>query len=165
MKEYPERLYRVMFDGYISLYFNLHAKSIKDKTRKPYGIIHMIPPFNGQEWTLKNYESEVEAILKGENTCPYTMYSLNEIDIFLSNTHTGCWTEYLDKAIEISKERYKKYHPTGKAYDVVRYWDDCDRTVLNKEPLTYQEAKELYEQEFRSARYGSLYSWAVEIHK
>ena len=63
------------------------------------------------------------------------------------------------------KQLGERENPTGKAYDVVRYWDDCDRTVLNKEPLTYQGAKELYEQEFRSARYGSLYSWTVEIHK
>lgn len=50
-------------------------------------------------------------------------------------------------------------------YDVVRYWDDCDRKVLNSKPLTKQEASELYKQEFRPARYGSLYSWAIEIHK
>ena len=168
MKEYPERLYRVEYNGQILLYFRLHAKSIEDKTRKPYGIVRMILPFNGQEWTLKDYESEVKAILKGENTCVYSTYSLEDLEIFLNRTNTDYsdyWTEDLDKAIEVTKERYKKHHPTGKAYDVVRYWDDCDRTVLNKEPLTYQEAKELYKQEHRPARHGSLYSWAIEIHK
>lgn len=166
MNKYPERLYRVMFDGQLTLYFHLHAKSIKDETRKPYGIISMTSPFNGQEWTLKDYEAEVKAILSGEKkVCSYSTYSLDEIDRLLSNSDIDYWTDDLDKAIELSKERYKKYHPTGKAYDVVRYWDDCDRTVLNKEPLTYQEAKELYKQEHRPARYGSLYSWAIEIHE
>lgn len=170
MNKYPERLYRVMFDGQLRLYFRLYAKSIKDETRKPYGIISMIRPFNGQEWTLKDYESEVKAILSGEKkVCSYSTFSLDELNSLLTKKDIDyCidyWTDDLDKAIEISKEHYKKYHPTGKAYDVVRYWDDCDRTVLNKEPLTYQEAEELYKQEHRTARYGSLYSWAIEIHK
>ena len=50
-------------------------------------------------------------------------------------------------------------------YDVVRYWDDCDRTVLNLKPLPYDKAVELYLRESRPARYGSLYSWAIELHK
>lgn len=166
MKEYPERLYRVEYSGQILLFFRLHAKGIEDKTRKPYGIVYMIQPFKGQEWTLTDYEAEVKAILSGEKkVCPYSTFSLDELNSFLTKIDTDYWTEDLDTAIEVSKERYKKYHPTGKAYDVVRYWDDCDRTVLNKEPLTYQEAKELYKQEHRPTRYGSLYSWAIEIHK
>ena len=166
MKEYPERLYRVEYSGQILLFFRLHAKSIEDKTRKPYGIVYMIQPFNGQEWTSIDYEVEVKAILSGEKkVCPYSTFSLDELNRFLTKIDTDYWTEDLDTAIEVSKERYKKHHPTGKAYDVVRYWDDCDRTILNKEPLTYQEAKELYKQEHRPARYGSLYSWAIEIHK
>lgn len=166
MKEYPERLYRIMFDGQILLYFRLHAKSIEDETRKPYGIVRMIHPFNGLEWALEDYGAEIVEILSGvKKDFTYSTYSLSEIDRLLSNSEIDYWTEDLDKAIELSKERYKKHHPTGKSYDVVRYWDDCDRTVLNKEPLTYQEAKKLYKQEHRPARYGSLYSWAIEKHK
>lgn len=166
MKEYPERLYRVEYNGQILLYFRLHAKCIKDETRKPYGIVGMIPPFKGQEWELKDYEAEIKEILSGEvKYYAYPTFSLDELNSFLTKIDTDYWTEDFGKAVELSKERYKKHHPTGKAYDVVRYWDDCDRTILNKEPLTYQEAKELYKQEHRPARYGSLYSWAIEIHK
>ena len=74
------------------------------------------------------------------------------------------WTLNLDDAIKVSKERYIIHHPHGKAYDVVSYWDDCDRKVLNSEPLLYSEAQELLKICNIKKRYGSLYYYGVEIH-
>ena len=138
-----------------------------DNEFTPYGIIRMIEPFKGQEWTLTDYEPEVEEILNGKKSCVYSSFSLEGINKKLSgsNDDTDYWTEDIDKAIEISIERYKKYHPTGKAYDVVSYWDDCDRQVVNQKPLIYQEACELCNQKRSTLRSGSLYYYGVEIHR
>lgn len=172
MNEYPERIYCVIYNGAITLYLRLDPQKVKnnidvDNEFTPYGVIRMIEPFKGQEWTLTDYESEVEEILNGKKSCTYSLLSLKKINMRLSGQKniTGFWTVDLDKAIEISKERYKKYHPTGESYDVVSYWDDCDRRVVNPKPLVYQEACELCNQKRSTLRSGSLYYYGVEIHR
>lgn len=133
----------------------------------PYAYIRMLDCKRGEKWNLCDYQNEIDECLNDKYKSGYTLLSKEYVASKLNLGHEFGTIFTLDerKAIAISKANWERRNPTGEAYDVVRYWDDCDRTILNKEPLTYQEAKELYEQEHRTARYGSLYSWAIEIHK
>lgn len=167
MLKYPERIYNVHYDGHIILYLRHKHESVcdnKNNTQMPYAFIGITEAFKGQEWTLKDYESEIKEMLSEK--CPYSTFSLYELDKHLSDTdNIDYWTEDFDKAVKVSKERYQKYHPTGKSYDVVSYWDDCDRHVLNSEPLSYQDAKELCKKKLSTRQHGSLYHYTVEIHR
>lgn len=112
---------------------------------------------------LAGYRKGYNEVTNIEKVCNYLR---NHIDKDLTIYYNDTWLkrdEFIERLKKTMEERIMEANEVF--YDVVRYWDDCDRKVLNSKPLTKQEASELYKQEFRPARYGSLYSWAIEIHK
>lgn len=170
-KDFPKRIYNVLWNGNLMMLLRLNPDKFKisnvDEMGMPYAHVRMLGCKRGEEWELTDYQKEIDDCLSDKFKFGYSLLTKEYIAKILNEGHEGAVVYTLDKEIAkgISKTTWERENPTGKAYDVVRYWDDCDRTILNKEPLTYQEAKELYEQEHRTARYGSLYSWAIEIHK
>lgn len=170
-KDFPKRIYNVLWNGNLMMLLRLNPDKFKisnvDKMGMPYAYIRMLDCKRGEKWNLCDCPNEIDECLNDKYKSGYTLLSKEYIATKLNLGHEFGTIFTLDerKAIAISKANWEQKNPTGEAYDVVRYWDDCDRTILNKEPLTYQEANELYRQESRPARYGSLYSWAVEVHK
>lgn len=173
LQEFPDRIYHVNYSGYLTIMVKLDRNKINNcltqENENPYTEIGMLYPYSDEPWQLKDYESNIEHVLNGETRVCYSCLSLEGINKHLEGKgeyqYNDIWTLNLDDAIKLSKERYIIHHPHGKAYDVVSYWDDCDRKVLNAEPLLYSEAQKLLGVYNSTKRYGSLYYYGVEVHK
>lgn len=172
LKTFPDRIYHINYCGYLTVMVKLDRDKINhcvaQENENPYTEIGMLCPYSDEPWQLKDYESNIEHALNGETRVCYSCLSLEGINKHLEGKGehqcSDIWTLNLDDAIKVSKERYAIHHPHGKAYDVVSYWDDCDRKVLNSEPLLYSEAQELLKICNIKKRYGSLYYYGVEVH-
>ena len=105
--------------------------------------------------------------MNGKYKSGYTLLSKKYIAKKLNLEHEFGTIFTLDerKAIAISKATWERKNPIGEAYDVVSYWDDCDRKVVNPKPLLYSEACKLCEKYLSTRSSGSLYYYAVEVHK
>lgn len=172
LQEFPDRIYHVNYSGYLTVMVKLDRNKINyclvQENENPYTEIGMLCPYSDEPWSLQDYEADITKVLKAQRVC-YSCFSLDLINSMIESTGkyqgSNVWTLDINKAIEVSKERYPIYHPHGKAYDVVSYWDDCDRKVLNAEPLLYSEAQKLLNEYNSTKRYGSLYYYGVEVHK
>jgi hypothetical protein len=172
LQEFPDRIYTVSHQGWLSVMIKLIPKNIRNcatqEGEMPYTYVSMLCRYSDEPWSLQDYEADIAKVLKAQRVC-YSCLTLDFINSMIEGTSeyqgSDVWTLDINKAIEVSKERYVIYHPHGKAYDVVSYWDDCDRKVLNAEPLLYSEAQKLLGEYNSTKRYGSLYYYGVEVHK
>lgn len=164
LKNYPERIYEVQSNGVMTLYLKTDVKYLKTKPNldlgEPYEPILMLEkPSDDIGWRLRDYES----FIKDKNRqIWYTQLSLNYINKQLNAESIEIWTLDIDEAKRISQERYSKCFPTGNAYDVVQYWNDCDRKVI-KSQLLRSEAHKLCTDLNNARKIGSLYSYSVEV--
>lgn len=166
MKNYPERIYGVSGNGIMTLYRKTEVSKLKTKPNldfgEPYEVISMLEmPDDNIGWRLRDYE---DLIKDNNRSIWYSQFSLDFIEKRLNAETIEIWTLDIDNAIKISQERYAKYFPTGNAYDVVSYWDDCDRRVV-KPSLLRSEALKLCSDMNKKRKAGSLYSYSVEIHQ
>lgn len=172
LQEFPDRIYTVSHQGWLSVSVKLDPKNIRNcaaqEGEMPYAQVSMLCHYSDEPWSLQDYEADIAKVLKAQRVC-YSCLTLDFINSMIEGTGkfqgSNVWTLDINKAIEVSKERYAIYHPHGKAYDVVSYWDDCDRKVLNAEPLLFSEAQKLLGEYKSTKRYGSLYYYGVEVHK
>lgn len=166
LNTYPERIYAIQGNGLLSLYLMTDVKYLKTKPNlelgQPYESIRMLEmPSDDIGWRLRDYESVLED--KNRAIC-YSQFSLDFINERLIAESIEVWTLDIEEAERISQERYAEYFPTGNAYDVISYWDDCDRKVV-KYNMLRSDAYKLCSELNNSRKAGSLYSYTVEIHR
>lgn len=168
--EYPQRIYVVPYDGQVSVYVlsdHLPCREEKvwpDKFGMPYIEYRMLEFRSDDGWKLIDYEGKITS---QEKLTRYCILSLDYIkQHFEGNApyqYSCVWTTDLEEALSLSKERYEEIYPTGKAYDVIKYFDDCDPHRVNSEPLLYSEACELKKKcEEKRRMYDS---WEIKVHK
>lgn len=166
LKTYPERFYSVAYNGVMLLHLKIDVKYLTTKPYiefgEPYEAIRMLEmPSDNIGWRLRNYESEIQ---DKNRTIWYSQLSLDFINERLNDeTIEEIWTLDIDEAKRISQERYAKYFPIGNAYNVVSYWDDCERKII-KSQLLRSDALKLCSDLNNARKVGSLYSYSVEIH-
>lgn len=166
LNNYPERIYSVTGNGILQLYQKTDVKKLRTKPcldfGEPYECMCMLEmPSDEVGWRLRDYET----ILKdNKRAIWYSQFSLDFIKERLNAESIEVWTLDIDEAKRISQERYAENFPTGKVYDVISYWDDCDRKVI-KSLLFRSEAMKLCSDLNNARKYGSLYSYSVEIHR
>ena len=166
LNTYPERFYSVAGNGVMLLHLKTDVKSLKTKPYpefgEPYETIRMLEmPSDDIGWRLRDYESEIQD--KNRTIC-YSQFTLDYINERLNAESIEVWTLDMEEAKRISQERYAECFPTGNVYDVVSYWDDCDRKVI-KSQLLRSEANQLCHDLNNARKAGSLYSYTVEIHR
>jgi hypothetical protein len=170
-KDFPKRIYDVLWNGNLMMLLRLNPDKLKisdvDKVGMPYAHIRMLDCKRGEEWKLTDYQKEIDSCLSDKFKFGYSLLTKEYIAKTLNKEHEFRATFILDerKAIAVSKATWERKNPTGKAYDVVSYWDDCDRKVVNPKPLLYSEACKLCEKYLSTRPSGSLYYYAVEVHK
>lgn len=166
LKTYPKRIYVVHGNGTMTLYLKIDVKYLKTKPYlefgMPYETIRMLEmPNDDIGWRLRDYET----VIQDKNRAIwYSQFSLNYINERLNAESIEIWTLDIEEAKRIFQERYTEHFPTGYAYDVVSYWDDCDRKVI-KSQLLRSDAYSLCSELNNSRKIGSLYSYSVEIHR
>lgn len=166
LKTYPNRIYVVHGNGTMILYIKIDVKYLKTKPHpefgEPYETIRMLEvPNDDIGWRLKDYETEIQ---DKNRAIWYSQLSLNYINERLNAESIEIWTLDIEEAKRISQKRYSEHFPTGYAYDVVSYWDDCNRKVI-KSQLLRSEAYKLCSELNNSRQIGSLYHYSVEIHR
>jgi len=119
------------------------------------------------ERRISDNKKEIENILSGKIRFGYSSLDKDYIAKLINDGHEGAATYILDeeKAKTISKETWERKNPIGEAYDVVSYWDDCDRKVINPKPLVYSDARKLCEHYLSTRPSGSLYCYTIEVHR
>ena len=170
-KDFPKRIYDVLWNGNLMMLLRLNPDKFKisdvDKAGMPYAYIRMLDCKRGEEWKLADYQKEIDSCLSDKFKFGYTLLTKAYIAKKLNKVHEFGTIFTLDerKAIAISKATWERKNPIGEAYDVVSYWDDYDRKVVNPKPLLYSEACKLCEKYLSTRPSGSLYYYAVEVHK
>lgn len=172
-KDFPKRIYDVLWDGNLMMLLRLNPDKLKisdadvDNVGMPYAYIRMLDCKRGKKWNLCDYQNEIDECLNGKYKSGYTLLSKKYIANELNKVHEFGTIFTLDerKAIAVSKATWERKNPIGEAYDVVSYWDDCDRKVVNPKPILYSEACKLCEKYLSTRPSGSLYYYAVEVHK
>ena len=170
-KDFPKKIYDVLWNGNLMMLLRLNPDKLKisdvDKVGMPYAYIRMLDCKRGEEWKLTDYQKEIDSCLSNKCKFGYTLLHKAYIAKKLNLEHEFGTIFTLDerKAIAISKATWERKNPTGEAYDVVSYWDDCDRKVVNPKPLLYSEACKLCEKYLSTRPSGSLYYYTVEVHK
>lgn len=166
IENYPDRIYSVQGSGTLFLYYRVDINKLKTKPNLNYGVpyecIAMLEmPDDNEGWRLRDYESFIQ---DDNRLIFYSQLSLGFINKMLNAESIEVWTLDIEDAIKISKERYAEHFPTGPVYDVVRYWDDCERTII-RDCLLRSEAQQLCSELNKKRKIGTLYSYSVEIHK
>lgn len=170
-KDFPKRIYDVLWNGNLMMLLRLNPDKLKisdvDKVGMPYARIRMLDCKRGEEWKLTDYQKEIDSCLSDKFKFGYSLLTKAYIAKTLNKEHEFGAIFTLDerKAIAISKATWERKNPIGEAYDVVSYWDDCDRKVVNPKPLLYSEACKLCEKYLSTRSSGSLYHYTVEVHK
>lgn len=172
-KDFPKRIYDVLWNGNLMMLLRLNPDKLKisdadvDNVGMPYAYIRMLDCKRGGKWNLCDCQNKIDECLNGKCKSGYTLLSKKYIAKKLNLGHEFGTIFTLDerKAIAISKATWERKNPTGEAYDVVSYWDDYDRKVVNPKPLLYSEACKLCEKYLSTRPSGSLYYYAVEVHK
>lgn len=170
-KDFPKRIYNVLWNGNLMMLLRLNPDKFKisnvDKMGMPYAYIRMLDCKRGEKWNLCDYQNEIDECLNDKYKSGYTLLSKEYVASKLNLGHEFGTIFTLDerKAIAISKANWERRNPTGEAYDVVSYWDDYDRKVVNPKPLLYSEACKLCEKYLSTRSSGSLYYYVVEVHK
>lgn len=170
--EYPERIYKVLGNGDLFVFVlsnhlprpNGEIQTWPDKFGMPYIEYRMLEFRSDDGWKLIDYEREIAA---QEKLSFYCVLSLPNIENHLKGIapyqSNEVWTTDLDVALPLSKQRYDEHYPTGKSYDVIKYFDNCDPHKVNSEPLLYSEAVELKKKcEEKRRMYDS---WQIKVHK
>ena len=166
LKTYPKRIYVVHGNGMMLLYLKIDVKYLKPKPYpefgEPYEEIRMLEmPNDDIGWRMRDYETKIQ---DKNRTIWYSQLSLDFINERLNAESIEIWTLDIEEAKRISQERYAEHFPTGYVYDVVSYWDDCERKVI-KSQLLRSEAYKLCSELNNSRKIGSLYFYSVEIHR
>ena len=183
-KDFPKRIYDVLWNGNLMMLLRLNPDKLKisetdvDNVGMPYAYIRMLDCKRGEDWKLAAYQKEIDSclsynfkfgysLLTNKLKSGYTLLTKAYIAKTLNKEYGFGATFTLDerKAIAVSKATWERKNPIGEAYDVVSYWDDCDRKVVNPKPLLYSEACKLCEKYLSTRPSGSLYYYAVEVHK
>lgn len=170
-KDFPKRIYDVLWNGNLMMLLRLNPDKFKisniDERGMPYAHIRMLDCKRGEEWKLADYQKEIDSCLSDKFKFGYSLLTKEYIAKILNRGHEGAAVYTLDKEIAkgISKTTWERENPIGEAYDVVSYWDDCDRKVVNPKPLLYSEACKLCEKYLSTRSSGSLYHYTVEVHK
>lgn len=170
-KDFPKRIYNVLWNGNLMMLLRLNPDKFKisnvDESGMPYAYVRMQSCKRGEEWKLADYQKEIDSCLSDKFKFGYSLLTKEYIAKILNKGHKGVPVYTLDKEIAkgISKTTWERKNPIGEAYDVVSYWDDCDRKVVNPKPLLYSEACKLCEKFLSTRSSGSLYHYTVEVHK
>lgn len=169
-KDYPKKFYNISWNGVLFMLLRLNPDELNIKNVEedevPYAHIKMLDCKRGEEWKLSDYQKEIDNYLLGK-VMYCSLLSKEYISKILNEGHEGAAIYTLDeeKAKTISKEIWERENPTGDAYDVVSYWDDCDRKIINPRPLPYSEAQKLCGKFLETLKAGSLYHYTVEVHR
>jgi len=156
-KFFPQRMYFVEWNGWLKVYLRLKPTKFDiDNGGMPYADVNLLDCVIGEDWKIKDEQSAIDEY----DQEPKKWYQILSKEYIEENFFLN-----KDDAISLSQERWKIYSPSGKSWDVVSYWDDCDRKVKNAEPLEYKDAVELCRSYRDKIRHGSLYHYTVEPHK
>lgn len=165
---YPDRIYEVSETGWLLVYV-LSEHLSKDRRwvgmpDMPYITYRMLEFHSDDGWRLHNYESEIDS---EEKLHCYTTLSLGFIEKRLAEgtqkVSGKVWMTDIDAALELSKERYNYHFPTGKHYDVVKYFDNCNPTRMNDEAMLYSEAVKMID-DYNSCR-KPYWSYEIKVRR
>ena len=165
MKQFPKRLYEVTYNGILFMRFYKDDSAIKEngythEIECHYKIISCIEMPSERGWVLSDIEKKMR-----EWTCGFNPLSLEYINKILENKNMTFWTLDFEKACKVSKERFERYFPTGKSWDVIKTWDDYGRNVINDKPMLKEEADKLADELNAKLRTGSFSSYKVCVHR